>query len=177
MQSDYSFYKPYTLLTYNSARAISSTSFPVLEEDTLGVIRFVIDTTGGTGTKAYRFVAVTAGSAAVAAGAPVVYTDAYKTTVDTRYAQSTVNQCAGVGIGAIAAGNRGWIQIYGATTLTLGAAVAALQGQPCILDAATADGTVNIIAVGTAITYKPIAWCTAAGTGAGGTVAAFLELL
>lgn len=162
-----------TLTTYNDLR--SQTALPNLPEDNLGLLRWQIDPS--TGIRCLRFVQVAAAAAAdVANGDALAFDDLYKRSVTNDVSDASQNQPAGVGIGAITIGNRGWIQCYGyhATIKTDGGDDIA-DGDSLILS--TTDRTVDSVAAGTASTYKIIGVAVAADVDADNTVAGFIDCL
>ena len=136
-------------IDYDGLRTVSPTVFPTLQEAELGDIAFEMTSEG---LKVYRFVQVDAASAAVANGTALVWktvTSQKVTTVNT----GLRNSPAGVGIGTITVGNRGWIQIggYHSAVKTNGDDDIALD---CNIIMAGADGVVDSSASGT-LSYRP----------------------
>ena len=164
-----------TALTYNGD--------DVTVEDEPGILRAEVDNTytvAGTldgGIKIYRFVEVAATSSALTNGAVVTFSDVYGSKVTDDISESNVNLPAGVAIGAIAVGSKGWIQVYGyhSAVDTDGGDDIAI-GDALIVDP-TVDGTCDSVAIGTAPTHKTIGFANTADIDGSNTVAAFLNCL
>ena len=157
-----------SLLTYNGK---SST-----DEDELGVLRLELDALTN-GVRGYRFVEVAAASAAVANGSVLTFTDNYNQVVTTDISASHINKVAGVGIGAITAGNRGWIQVYGYhPAVATNGDDDITEGMELMVDTAV-DGTVDSIAIGTAPTSKTVGVAVDDDVNAANTVATFLNCI
>lgn len=154
----------------------STTVFPSGSiTETLGAVRWQIDSEGGSGLRALRFVQLHADSAAVATGTPVMWKDTTMTIVTTVISSSR-NHPAGVGIGTLTAGRYGWIQCkgYHAAVITDGGDDIA-KGDSVIYSAT--DAKVDSVAAGTSPTYKPLGFAAAADVDADNTVAVYLDLL
>lgn len=156
---------------------LSTATPPLVLQDMVGRLRPQMDTTGG-GRRVLQAVQVHSSSAAVAAADALYWKDAAHTVVTNDQSASltgSINDAAGVGLDAIAAGNYGFIIREGLITLNLQAAVSAGVGD--VLIGSTTDKLVNVVAANTAPTNKPFGIATAAGSGAGGTVAAYVNTL
>lgn len=157
-----------SLITYNGDS--------VIDEDELGVLRTELDALT-SGVRIYRFVKVADASGDVANGSVLTFTDAHCREVTTDISESNRNHVAGVGIGAITAGNKGWIQVYGShSAVTTNGDDDITVGMELIVDGAV-DGSVDSMAVGTAATHKTVGVATADDVDAANTVAAFLNCL
>lgn len=158
-----------TALTYNGD--------DVTVEDEVGCLRYELDTTNG-GFRVYRFVEVAAtAAAAVANGTVLTFSGLYGNDVTDDISESHPNRPAGVGIGAITIGNKGWIQVYGyhsAIKTDGGDDIAA--GDTLIVDPST-DGTCDSVAQGTATTHRELGVATTADIDADNTVAGFLTCI
>lgn len=139
-------------------------------KEKLGTLHVVWDK--DEGLKAYRYVFIAAASTpALANGSLVFQTDAYGRTGDIRVAQATSrNHVLGVAVSALAAGTYGYVQVsgYHSAVKTNGDDDIA-KGDAII--ASASDGVVDSVAAGTAPTYKPVGFATAADVDANNTVA------
>lgn len=162
-----------TVPGYNDSRL--ATEFPSEIQDLQGTLREQIDVTTGD-RRMLRFIKNAAAGAALAANDLCWFDTASHISVDSRVASSVGdrNGIAGIAIGAIAAGNYGWILVRGQATLNLKAAVNAAEGDALI--SSDTDVKVDSVAEGTAPTYKVVGFATAAASGAGGTVATYVEI-
>ncbi len=162
-----------TKTTYNDSRSL--TALPRLEEDTLGLLRWQIDPS--LGIRCLRFVGVAASSTAdVADGDALAFDDKYKRSVTNDVSDADRNQPAGVGIGAITIGNKGWIQCYGYhDAIKTSGGDNIVDGDSLILSAT--DRTVERVASGTAPTHKIIGVAVTDDVDAANTVEGFIECL
>lgn len=158
---------------YNGLQSITA-DFPVLVEDPVGVIRHQIDQETN-GTRTLQFVNVLAATT-VANGTALMFSDLYRKTVTKVVASASRNQPAGVGIGAITAGNRGWIQIAGYHSAVITNADDDITDGDSIIMSAT-DGKVDSTAAGTAPTHKTLGIAVADDDNAADTVAVQLNCL
>ena len=145
------------------------------DEDELGMIRWVHDSTNGL--KCYKFVEVASTSAALTNGAVVTYTDTIRTLVSDDISEQHPNWPAGVAIGAIAVGEKGWIQVQGyhsAIDTDGGDDIAA--GDSLIVDPSV-DATCDSVAQGTAVTHYVLGIAQAADVDANNTVAGWITCL
>lgn len=162
-----------TLPGYNDSKLV--TEYPAEIQDLQGTIRDQIDVLTGD-RRRLKFVKNAAAGAALAAGDLCWYDTASHVSVDSRVASAVgdLNGIAGIAIGAISAGNYGWILVRGQATLNLKAGVNAAEGSAII--SSDTDVKVDSVAEGTAPTYKVVGFATAAASGAGGTVATWVEI-
>lgn len=161
-------------VTYNGLRA--TTDLPRLEETPLGSLRWQIDPS--LGIRCLRFVQVAASATlALADGDALAFDDKYKRSVTNDVSDASANQPAGVAIGAITIGNRGWIQCYGYhDAIKTNADDDIADGDSLILAGGT-DKTVDSVAAGTAPTHKIIGVAVADDDNAADTVEGFIECL
>lgn len=166
-----------TSLTYNGD--------DITVEDELGNLRVELDNTySGTpatlqgGIKIYRFVEVAATAVgAVANGTVLTFSDLYGARVTDDISESHPNKVAGVGIGAITIGNKGWIQCYGHhSAIKFNNDDDAAVGDTIIVDALT-DGVANTVTAGTASTHKPVGIVTVAVNAVSNTAGGFISCL
>lgn len=162
-----------TALDFNGA--LPNLNFPA---DAKGVVRNELDDTLGL----REFILVkNAGTVAIENGDCLVYVDNARTQVK-NYAEAVaggfaigaaLNRPAGVAVGAITAGNWGWVQTKGLhSAVKANGAVA--NGQMLTLDN-TASKMVAPVALGTAPPYAVLG--TAVGVAAAGVVAAQLSIV
>jgi hypothetical protein len=134
----------------------------------LGIRRIEL---GDGGRKVYVYVKNAEESAALAAGQVVKWDDVSSGTV--KIASAASNLLAGVAIGAITAGNYGWVQVFGLATVKTAASTAA--GDAVI--ASSTGGTGGRVAKGTdAPANQVLGWATDSRDGNGGTNTVFLVL-
>ena len=103
-----------TQLTYNSLMTTGEVGVALRDdEDELGMIRLEYDSTNGI--RAYRFVNLDSGSGSLVAGDLAVMKDKFGQVATSVFSSSVANKnsISGVAIGALTAGNHGWLQIGG----------------------------------------------------------------
>lgn len=123
--------------------------------------------------KAYQLVLFKSTSTTIAANAAIGWNDMDDFIVSAKASDwAGRNFPAGVALGTQTAGSYGWIQVGGPGTLKDDGNNAA-SGTSLILSAS--DGAVGNVAAGTAATYVPLAIATAAASGAGGTIACYID--
>jgi hypothetical protein len=135
-------------------------------KEMLGIRRIEL---GDGGRKVYVYVKNAEESAALAAGQVVKWDDA--SSGEVKKASATGDLLAGVAIGAITAGNYGWVQVFGLATVLTASGTAAG-------DAVIASGSAGVggkVTKGTAPTNQVLGWARDA-QGAGGTNTVFLVL-
>ena len=142
----------------------------------LGALRFQYDPGTPGGMRVLRYVKVHADSAAVANGTPLMWTDTLQTTVSTVVATGNRNFPAGVGIGTITAGNKGWIQCLGYHSAVITNGDDEIAKGDSVIYSAT-DGKVDSVAAGTASTYKIVGIAAAADVDAANTVATYINCI
>lgn len=108
----------------------------------------------------YQYVQFLSTTTTIAAGTPVMWNDYNDYIVSAKVADAKRNFPAGFALGAVTAGNYGWIQVGGpyATAVTTGGTFAA--GDVAIMSAT--DGQLVAVTAGTAPTYIPMGIATAA---------------
>lgn len=161
--------------SYNAAHLVTDT--PGGLQDLPGLVRWQVDG-AGTGIRALKFVkndSTDVDAANLAAGDVVYWFDKNHTVVTPDQSSSitgNINDIAGIAIGVITKGNYGYIQVYGpsAAAITIQAAVTINAADALI--GSTTDKLVNNVAANTAPTNKTLGFALAAGSGAGGTIAA-----
>lgn len=159
---------------YNDSRAIVFTNtgnnplLPVQQQSLLGTVKRQLDL-GGTGTRKLKFVQLQASAATLAANDVVGFYNTAHTVVTTVVASYiSRNSVGGVAIGAITAGNYGWILCKGLATVNLKSGVSGSKGESIFLSDTTV--VVDRVALGTATTYKSLGFAMADGSGSGGTI-------
>jgi hypothetical protein len=138
-----------------------------------------VEIVGSEGLKRYQYVQYESGTAAVAAAAGLVavYLDGtdfngYNVTCD--LSDTVANLAAGVLQAALTDEYYGWVQTRGyyATVKTNADDDIAAGASVWVVG----DGTVDSTAAGTAPTYRPVGWTTAADVDAADTVATMITL-
>lgn len=125
------------------------------------------------GLRIYKYVNVAADTT-VANGTPLAYVDAYGLQVTSDISDSSQNRPAGVGIGAITAGNYGWIQVAGHHSAVITNGDDDITAGASVILSST-DGKADSVAAGTAATHRPLGVAVAADVDAADTVAVFLQ--
>ncbi len=136
-------------------------------KEMLGIRRIEL---GDKGRKVYVYVKNAEASAALSAGQVVKWDDASSGAV--KKASAAGDLLAGVAIGAITAGNYGWVQVFGLATVLTAASTAA--GDAVI--AASTSGVGGRVAKGTEPTHQVLGWATDTRDATGGTNTVFLTL-
>lgn len=148
-----------------------------IADENLGIVREELTSTGGL--KKYKYVQVHASSAALANGTPCMYvadaTDTTMMVVTTVVATGGRNLVAGVGVGAIAAGSYGWIQVYGRHSAVKTNGDDDIAALDTIIQSST-DAVVDSVGAGTASTHAPIGYALAADSDANNTVSTFITI-
>jgi len=143
------------------------TSNDTSPKEMLGIRRIEL---GDKGRKVYAYVKNAEATAALAAGQVIKWDNAGAGTV--KKAAAAGDLLAGVAVGAITAGNYGWVQVFGlATVLTAASTVA---GDAVI--AASTAGIGGRVAKGTAPTGQPLGWAIDTQDATDGTNTVFLTL-
>lgn len=135
-------------------------------KEMLGIRRIEL---GDKGRKVYAYVKNAEASAALAAGQVIKWDDAGAGTV--KKAAAAGDLLAGVAVGAITAGNYGWVQVFGLATVLTASSTEA--GDAVI---ASSNGVGGRVAKGTAPTNQVLGWATDTRNGTGGTNTVFLTL-
>lgn len=136
-------------------------------KEMLGIRRIEL---GDKGRKVYVYAKNAEASAALSAGQVVKWDNAASSAV--KKASAAGDLLAGVAIGAITAGNYGWVQVFGLATVLTAASTAA--GDAVI--ASSTAGTGGRVAKGTAPTNQVLGWATGTRNDTGGTNTVFLVL-
>lgn len=136
-------------------------------KEMLGIRRIEL---GDKGRKVYAYVKNAEASAALSAGQVVKWDDASSGAV--KKASAAGDLLAGVAIGAITAGNYGWVQVFGLATVLTASSTAA--GDAVI--ASSTGGVGGRVAKGTAPTNQVLGWATDTRDATGETNTVFLVL-
>ena len=136
-------------------------------KEMLGIRRIEL---GDKGRKVYVYVKNAEESAALSAGEVVKWDNVSSGAV--KKASAAGDLLAGVAIGAITAGNYGWVQVFGLATVKTAASTAA--GDAVI--ASSTGGVGGRVAKGTAPTNQVLGWATDTRDDTGKTNTVFLVL-
>ena len=136
-------------------------------KEMLGIRRIEL---GDGGRKVYVYVKNAEESAALSAGQIVKWDDV--SSGEVKKASAAGDLLAGVAIGAITAGNYGWVQVFGLATVLTASGTAA--GDAVIASASAGVG--GKVTKGTAPTNQVLGWARDAQDATGGTNTVFLTL-
>lgn len=137
-------------------------------KEMLGIRRIEL---GDGGRKVYVYVKNAEESAALSAGQVVKWDDV--SAGEVKKASAAGDLLAGVAIGAITAGNYGWVQVFGLATVLTASGTAAGDA---VIAASTTAGVGGKVTKGTAPTNQVLGWATDAQNATGGTNTVFLVL-
>src|SRR3990167_327756 len=122
--------------------------------------------------KTYQLFRSASGADAIIANVALAWVDFDDFTVTDDISDAARNRPAGIAIGTLTASNYGWIQVGGPGT---GKDDGNNAADATILFLSATDGALANTAAGTAPTYIPMGVATAAASGAGGTIAMYIQ--